>query len=85
MKAFLLVLACLLTGCATTRTVTVPVNVPVSVPCKATVPDKPVMPTEALDPKDPQFLFKFVRAATAEIELRIGYEARLLAELKSCL
>ena len=85
MRAFLLVLTCFLVGCATPRTVTVPVNVPVSIPCTANVPDKPVMPTEALDPKDPQFLFKFVGAAAAEIELRIGYEARLLAELKSCL
>lgn len=89
MRAFLLVLACLLTaGCTTApRTVPVPVKVGVSTPCKATVPEEPAWPTKTvkIKPDDPHWLDKFVALATAEIELRDGYEIRLLAELKSCL
>ena len=88
MKAFLIVLACLLTGCAAApRTIPVETKVAVSVPCKAVVPPRPVMPTESLllIATMPDFLDKSIAALTAEIALREGYEVRLVAELKSCL
>lgn len=89
MRAFLIVLTCLVAvGCTTApRTVPVPTKVAVGVACKAVVPDEPAWPTKTtkIADNDPHWLDKFVSLAMAEIELREGYEARLLAELKSCL
>ena len=66
----LLIAACaLLAGCAGQKHVEIQrVNVPVPVECREPVPDRPVMPTEAL----------------AEIDRREGYEVRLRAALLIC-
>jgi hypothetical protein len=78
-------LCLLLAGCASAPQVIekpVEVQIPVPVPCK--VPDTPApawplasVPVSASD-------FDFFKAALAEIELRKGYEARLLAALGAC-
>ncbi|WP_316866617.1 hypothetical protein [Ralstonia mannitolilytica] len=75
----------MLAGCASAPQVIekpVEVKVPVPVPCKA--PDVPVptwplaaVPASASD-------FEFYKAALAELELRKGYEKRLLAALGAC-
>ena len=79
-------MACLLlSGCASAPQVIekpVEVKVPVPVPCNApeiAVPAWPLasVPASASD-------FDFFKAALAEIELRTGYEARLLAALGAC-
>ena len=49
---------------------------------KVPVPDRPVMPTEALAPG--VALFEMVQAALAEIDRREGYEVRLRAALLIC-
>lgn len=80
MKVILIAACLLFSGC--TATLPQATHVPVPVECREEVPDRPVMPTEAL-----QFgagLDAFVQAATAEIERREGYEARLMAALVSC-
>jgi len=69
----------LLAGCNATLQ---QVKVPVPVECKEEVPERPVMPTEAL-PERPT-LDAFVQAATAEIERREGYEVKLRAALVAC-
>lgn len=51
-------------------------------PCGATIPQRPIMPTENL-PDNPT-LDDFVRAAIAEIERREGYEIELRAALVFC-
>lgn len=85
----LLVLLGLLAGCGTKapmQTRTVSVAVPVK--CKAVKPERPSMPTEGAYlkalPAD-KLLDAFVQAATAEIELREGYEGKLVAALDSCI
>ena len=77
----LLLLACaVLAGCGTARTVQV--RVPVPVPCQEAEPVRPAMPTESLQPGVPPFLL--LRAALAEIDRRAGYEAELVAALRTC-
>lgn len=79
----LLACAALLAGCATKTHVEVQrVSVPVPVECKEPLPERPVMPTEALG--DSATLDAFVQAATAEIERREGYEGELRAGLENC-
>lgn len=73
--ASLLVLA----GCSATLT---QVRVPVPIECREEVPERPQMPTERL--QQGGGLDDFVRAATAEIERREGYELRLRAALQAC-
>lgn len=79
----------LLTACGTpppAQTRTISVAVPVK--CKAVKPERPVMPTESPHLKtlpDDKMLDAFVQATTAEIELREGYEGKLVAALDSCL
>ena len=58
------------------------VSVPVPVECKEPVPERPVMPTEAL--ASTATLDQFTQAAMAEIERREGYEGELLAALENC-
>lgn len=87
MNKVILVFVCmLLGGCASMSGVT-QVKVAIPVKCKAEVPTKPAWPLDAVDPAlpDDQFAFAFMRGAAAEIELREGYEGRLLAALQSCL
>lgn len=55
---------------------------PIPVECREEVPDRPVMPTEAL-PARPS-LDAFVQAAAAEIERRESYEGRLRTALVAC-
>lgn len=58
------------------------VNVPVPVACDEDVPDRPVMPTEALAlGAEPWVL---LRAALSEIDRREAYEVRLAAALVNC-
>ena len=73
-----------LTGCAAapTRVEIQRVNVAVPVECKEQVPDRPVMPTEAL--RQGATVDQFTQAAQAEIERREGYEVRLRAALVVC-
>ena len=82
-RPFISVLLLLLTGCAAQPVVTVrQVKVPVPVACQEPIPDRPVMPTEALQP--PVSLDAFAQAAMAEIERREGYERQLLSGLRTC-
>lgn len=62
-------LALALAGCGTTPRVEIQrVNVAVPVECKEPIPDRPVMPTEALRPG--ATVDQFTQAAQAEIERR---------------
>jgi starvation-inducible outer membrane lipoprotein len=81
MRAAAGLLALLLAGCSTTPT-TVTVKVPVPVPCMAAIPERPAMPTDGL--ATGVDVFTFTVHAQAEIELREGYEGRLLAALIGC-
>ena len=73
----------LLLGCAGQKHVEIQqVKVPVPVECREPVPDRPVMPTEALAPG--VALFELVQAALAEIDRREGYEVRLRTALLIC-
>jgi hypothetical protein len=73
-----------LTGCGTvpTRVEIQRVNVAVPVECSAPIPDRPVMPTEALRPG--ATVDQFTQAAQAEIERREGYEGQLRTVLTIC-
>lgn len=82
MKLLLIVLLGLLAGCSNTGPA-LQVKVPVPVECKEQEPERPVMPTDSLGPKDS--LFVKAQAAMAEIELREGYEGKLRAALRACL
>lgn len=75
-------LAIALTGCAGQPQIQT-VSVPVPVECREQVPDRPAMPSEALTLGQP--LDAGVSALLAEIELREGYEGKLLAALQGCL
>lgn len=83
MRAAILMLAVLLTGCAgAPRVETIEVRVPVPVECREPVPARPVMPTEALRPG--ASVDDFARTALAELERREGYEGQLLVALEAC-
>ena len=58
------------------------VKVPIPVECRADMPARPAMPTEALAPGVD--LDRFSASALAEIELREGYEGQLRAALAAC-
>lgn len=76
----ILTLICfVMAGCNATLPQT---RVPVPVECREEIPERPVMPTEALPARVP--LDTFVQAATAEIERREGYEVRMRAALVAC-
>lgn len=82
MKALILV-ACLLAGCAGKQVTTVQrVNVAVPIECQEPTPARPVMPTEHLAPDSD--LFAITKATIAEIERREGYEGQLRAALENC-
>lgn len=59
------------------------VNVPVPVACDEPEPERPVMPTEQLQPG--ATVDQFTQAAQAEIERREAYEIRLAAALANCI
>jgi hypothetical protein len=71
-----------LTGCAGAPQIQT-VKVPVPVECREQTPARPAMPTEALTRADT--LDRKTAAALAEIDLREGYEGKLLAALQGCL
>lgn len=80
MKVVLIAACLLFSGCS--ATLPQATHVPVPIECREEVPDRPVMPTEAL--QSGAGLDAFVQAATAEIERREGYEVRLRSALVSC-
>ena len=84
MKTPFILAALALAGCAAPEPKidvrTVSVAVPVA--CREPVPDRPAMPTDALPKR--AGLDAFVQAATAEIELREGYESQLRTALTAC-
>lgn len=71
--------AALLAGCGQRI---VRVSVPVPVACQEVVPERPVYPTEALQPGVAPFVV--LRAALAEIDRREGYELLLRTALVAC-
>lgn len=76
-----------LTGCGTTKpvinTVIQKVEIPIAVPCKATVPAKPDFNFDKLVvEKD---LFDKSKAALADRQLHLAYEAELLVQLNGCI
>lgn len=73
---------CSLIGC-TSFTPTNIVKVPVPVACQETEPDRPTMPTDSLRPGGT--LFDAVTSMQAEIEIRGGYEGRLVTALRACI
>lgn len=79
MRAALLI-ALLLTGCATPAPERV--LVPVPVPCRVELPAEPAWATDGLPASAP--LWDLARALLAERQQRIGYEAQLRAALESC-
>jgi len=82
MKALCVLAVCLaLPGCASMRGA-VGVNVPVPIACQEPEPERPIMPTDALRPGVDEFTFTVT--AQAEIEIREGYEGRLLTALRAC-
>jgi hypothetical protein len=82
----LILLAVLLTACATTQPViqvkTVTVDVPVAVPCKAVVPTAPLYNFSKSKTTDD--VFDKTKSLLADRDLSLGYEAELLAALNSC-
>lgn len=84
MKAFLVVLAVVLGGCAsrTPEVRTVRVDVPVLVPCKTK--EVAVPPWAAQGLKKSDNLELKVRALLAERRQRIGYERQLAAAVEAC-
>lgn len=81
MRAAALLLGMLaLVGCASPARVQTLVPVPVE--CRETVPERPVMPTDALSPGVSPWAL--LRAALAEIDRREGYEAQLRTALMAC-
>ena len=82
MKRAAAVLCVLLTGCGALGGMNT-VKVPVPVACQEREPDRPAMPTEALQPGGS--LFVAVKTMQAEIEIRDGYEAQLAAALRACI
>ena len=80
-RTLLAAAALLMSGCG--NLTTQQVKVPVPVECRVNEPSRPAMPTEALTPG--VALDAFVAASQAEIEIREGYEAELLAALVICM
>ncbi|MCT6720024.1 hypothetical protein [Acidovorax sp. K2F] len=79
-----LIAACALSACGAARNhVEIQrVNMAVPVECKEPIPNRPMMPTEALRPG--VTVDQFTQAAQAEIERREGYEVQLRAALAIC-
>lgn len=73
--------ALVLAGCASSPQL-VEVKVPIPIECRENVPARPAMPTESLGEGGTHTAR--VQALLAEIEIRDGYELRLLAALHAC-
>lgn len=77
----LMLSASALAACSHNPPVT-PGRTAIPVECKEKVPDRPVMPTDALKPGAKTDAY--VQAAEAEIGLREGYEIKLRTALEAC-
>lgn len=84
MKAIVLALALMSTGCASIKSVLSPVEVkvPVSVPCRAPEIERPTFATESLTAESD--IWDMMSALRAERHQRRAYEAQLEAAIKSC-
>lgn len=81
MRAIALIAAsALLVGCGSVKHVQVKVPVPVA--CAEQAPERPAMPTDALQPGVAPWVL--LRAALAEIDRREGFELQLVAALRAC-
>ena len=74
--------AALLAGCAAAPPST-RVHIAVPVACQEQEPERPVMPTDALQPGAPPWLLQ--QSALAEIDRREAYEVKLVAALRACI
>ena len=74
--------AAVLAGCAAAPPST-RVHIAVPVACQEQEPERPVMPTDALQPGAPPWLLQ--QSALAEIDRREAYEVRLRAALQICI
>ncbi len=83
-RSSICLVALALAGCAVPvpRVEVQQVKVPIPVECKEPVPERPSMPTEALQVG--ASVDTFTQAAQAEIERREGYEGQLRAALDNC-
>lgn len=78
MKKLVVLSAIFLGACAGQKTITV--KVPIAVPCKTPQIEEPVYPKASADAG----IFERVKVILAELELRKGYEAKLMAAAASC-
>lgn len=79
----LIAVCALLSGCASTPTFGIKkINIAIPVSCQEQVPERPVMPTEALQPGVAPWVL--LRAALAEIDRRQAYELVMRAALVAC-
>lgn len=74
--------AAVLAGCAAAPPST-RVHIAVPVACQEQEPERPVMPTDALQPGAPPWLLQ--QSALAEIDRREAYEIKLVAALRACI
>lgn len=81
-----LLLASLISGCATTqetiRYVTQEVKIPVPIKCQTPVPDKPDFNFPKMN--EGSDIFEKVKSLLADRNLHLGYEDQLLTALQSC-
>ena len=84
MKYIALALIIALSGCADKEIVYTPVNVDkeIAVPCKIKQIDAPSFQTKSVNVQNS--LFDKTKALISELEQRKGYEAKLIAAVKSC-
>ena len=81
MRAIALIAAsAFLAGCGSVKHVQV--RVPVPVACQEQVPERPALPTDALQPEAAPWVL--LRSALAEIDRREGYELQLETALRIC-
>lgn len=81
-RLIVVMLLCLVVASCATAPPAGVTKVPVPVECREQVPDRPAMPSDGLVSAQP--LDGFVAALLAEIDLREGYEIRLLTALQGC-
>lgn len=85
-KLLILIPIALLAACGTTqpvvKIVTQQVEVPVAIACKAVTPVPPIFNFDILT--EDRDIYDKSRAILADRKLHLGYEAELLAALKSC-
>jgi len=84
MKAIVLVLALMSTGCASIKSILSPVEVkvPVSVPCRVPDVERPVFATESLTAESD--IWDMMAALRAERHQRRAYDVQIEAAIKSC-